>query len=171
MTFYRREDLRVLSSEVAEFAHGAAVFIVYVDSFLDGKVGNLDAEDAFQFRADVFVFGFEEVDSRADLTVLRMGKDDDRSLAVPFLAHAAKGIAGNGKDDGVEAVIGTVELEFHIGLHQRTSKGRQIGTSGCDLRLLGTEHAYRETAGSVYDFFRSIVRHHADQAFALAFIV
>ena len=97
MAFYRREDLRILGSNVAEFAHSTAVFVVYVDGFLDSEVRDLDAEDAFQFSANVFVFGFEEVDGRANLTVLGMSKYDDRSLAVPFLAHAAKSVAGTEK--------------------------------------------------------------------------
>ena len=171
MAFYRSEDLRVLSSYVAEFTHNLTVFVVYFDSFLDSQVGDFYVEDTFQFRADMFVFSFEEIDSRADLTVLRLCEDDDRSFAVPFLAHAAESIAGNGEDDSVEAVIRAVELEFHVSLHQGTSERRKVCTSCGDLRVLGTEHAYREVACSVYDFFRSVVRHHAYEAFALFFII
>ena len=167
MAFDRSEDLRVLSSYVAEFTHNLTVFVVYFDSFLDSQVGDFYVEDTFQFSADMFVFSFEEVDSRADLTVLGLCEDDDRSFAVPFLAHAAEGIAGNGEDDSVEAVIRAVELEFHVSLHQGTSERRKVCTSCGNLRVLGTKHAYREVACSVYDFFRSVVRHHAYEAFAL----
>lgn len=110
MAFGRCENLRVLRGNVAEFTHCAAVFVINMNGLLQGQVADLDLQNPFQFAADMGVFGFQKVDGGADLTVLGLCKDDDRRFAVPFLTHAAERVARHGEENGVEAVIGAVEL-------------------------------------------------------------
>ena len=172
MAVTKLDQAGICCNEITELTASRTVLVVDSDTVLKSLLCDLHAEDVLELLFDVSILCAAEYVScgLSMFPVLRMCEDDLRSRAFPLLAHALKGIAGDGENDSVKLVISAFQLQFHNGLHDGACERRKQGPCFGDLLALSAPHTDREIASSMDDLFRTVNRHNADCALAGLFL-